>query len=103
MNNTSPEVDRYIDDAPPFARDIIERLRRAAHAADESVTESLRWGHPSFDYGGKILVHAAAFQQHVSWSIRNGKRIRAVDVDALGSEAELTERFRDAIVNRTKS
>jgi len=66
MKNTSPDVDRYIEKAAPFAQPILERIRKAFHAAHPDVTEVMKWGHPFFEYKG-VLGNMAAFQQHVGW------------------------------------
>ena len=66
MKNTSPDVDRYIEKAAPFAQPILERLRKAFHAAHPDVTEAMKWGHPFFEYKG-VLGNMAAFKQHVGW------------------------------------
>lgn len=66
MKNTSPDVDRYIEKAAPFARPILERIRKAFHAAHPDVSEAMKWGHPFFEYKG-VLGNMAAFKQHVGW------------------------------------
>jgi len=66
MNNTSPDVDRYIAKAPPFAQPILERIRKAFHKANPDITEVLKWSVPHFEYKG-VLAGMAAFKQHVRW------------------------------------
>lgn len=66
MKNRIAEVDRYIANAAPFARPILERLRDAYHAAHPDVTETIKWGVPFFEYKG-VLGNMAAFKQHVGW------------------------------------
>lgn len=56
-------VDAYIERALPFARPILHRLRAIVHRACPSVTETLKWGMPAFDYKGP-LAGMAAFKQH---------------------------------------
>jgi uncharacterized protein YdeI (YjbR/CyaY-like superfamily) len=58
--------DAYIQKAAPFAQPILTRLRGLVHAACPDVVETLKWGHPSFDYKG-ILAGMAAFKQHVAF------------------------------------
>lgn len=72
MKNTSPEVDRYIASAAPFARPILERIRRAFHAAHPDVTETMKWSFPHFEYRG-LLGSMSAFKAHVSWGFWKGK------------------------------
>lgn len=66
MTNTSPDVDRYIEKAAPFARPILERIRKAFHKAHPEVQETMKWGVPHFEYKG-VLGSMAAFKQHVGW------------------------------------
>ncbi|HVG23639.1 MAG TPA: YdeI/OmpD-associated family protein [Thermoanaerobaculia bacterium] len=70
--HTSPEVDRYIEAAAPFARPILERIRAAFHKAHPDVTESMKWSFPHFEYKG-ILGSMAAFKEHVSWGFWKGR------------------------------
>lgn len=72
MKNTLPEVDRYIENAAPFARPILERIRRAFHAAHPEVRETIKWSFPHFEYKG-LLGSMAAFKQHVSWGFWKGR------------------------------
>jgi uncharacterized protein YdeI (YjbR/CyaY-like superfamily) len=72
MKNTSPEVDRYIADAAPFARPILERIRAAFHKAHPEVTETMKWSFPHFEYKG-LLGSMAAFKEHVSWGFWKGQ------------------------------
>jgi uncharacterized protein YdeI (YjbR/CyaY-like superfamily) len=72
MKNTSPEVDRYIAAAAPFARPILERIRSAFHKAHPDVTETMKWSFPHFEYKG-LLGSMAAFKQHVSWGFWKGR------------------------------
>ena len=74
MKNTSPEVDRYIENAAPFAQPILKRIRKAFHAAHPDVSETMKWSFPHFEYKG-ILGSMAAFKAHVSWGFWKGKLI----------------------------
>jgi uncharacterized protein YdeI (YjbR/CyaY-like superfamily) len=66
MPNTARAVDQYIAKAQPFARPILERIRKAFHKAHPDVEETIKWGVPFFDYKGP-LGNMAAFKQHVGW------------------------------------
>ena len=72
MKNTSPDVDRYIAKAAPFAQPILERIRAAFHKAHPDVTETMKWSFPHFEYKG-ILGSMAAFKEHVSWGFWKGR------------------------------
>lgn len=62
-----PRIDAYIAKAAPFARPILTRLRQLVHAACPEVEETIKWGHPSFIYRGKILCGMAAFKAHLGF------------------------------------
>jgi uncharacterized protein YdeI (YjbR/CyaY-like superfamily) len=63
MATRDPRVDAYIAKAPPFARPILTRFRKAVHAGCPDVTETLKWSVPHFDYKG-VLGGMAAFKEH---------------------------------------
>ena len=114
MKNTSPEVDRYIAAAAPFARPILERIRSAFHKAHPEVTETMKWSFPHFEYKG-LLGSMAAFKQHVSWGFWKGRLMadplgiippagetsmggaRIADVKELPSEKNMVAYVREAI------
>jgi uncharacterized protein YdeI (YjbR/CyaY-like superfamily) len=66
MPKTSPAVDRYIENAPPFAQPILTRIRKAFHKGCPDLEETMKWSVPFFDYKGP-LGNMAAFKQHVRW------------------------------------
>ena len=68
MPDFNPQVDAYIARAQPFARPILQKLRRLFHKACPQIEEKLKWGVPSFEYKG-MIGGFAAFKQHVSWGM----------------------------------
>lgn len=63
MPTYDPRFDEYIENAQPFARPILKRLRKVVHAAVPDVQENWKWSNPAFDYKG-IFCSMAAFKQH---------------------------------------
>lgn len=61
-----PRVDAYIAKSAEFARPILTRLRKLVHEGCPEVTETLKWGMPSFEYKG-ILCGMAAFKAHCAF------------------------------------
>jgi uncharacterized protein YdeI (YjbR/CyaY-like superfamily) len=104
MKNASPEVDRYIENAKPYAKPILERIRRAFHKGHPDVTEVLKWGAPHFEYKG-VLGGMAAFKEYVRWGFWKAKLMdggemmgkQVFTVDDLPSEKELVEQVRRAV------
>jgi uncharacterized protein YdeI (YjbR/CyaY-like superfamily) len=66
MEKKNPEVDAYIENAAPFARPILNHLRRLVHAANPAITETIKWGFPHFEYKG-LVCNMAAFKQHCTF------------------------------------
>lgn len=56
-------IDAYIANAQPFAQPILKKLRGLIHKGNPGVTETIKWGMPSFDYKGPFCSFAA-FKQH---------------------------------------
>lgn len=113
MKNTSPDVDRYIENAAPFAQPILKKIRKAFHAAHPDVTEVMKWSVPHFEYKG-VLGSMAAFKAHVGWGFWKSKLMsdpeglfnpesrsmggaRAESVKDLPSDAVLVDYVREAI------
>lgn len=61
-----PRVDAYIDKAKPFAKPILNKLRSLIHQACPEVTETIKWGMPSFEYKGP-LCGMASFKEHAAF------------------------------------
>lgn len=66
MKNRNPEVDARIARAAPFARPILERLRRLFHQACPDIEEKIKWGFASFEYKG-MVGGVAAFKKHATF------------------------------------
>ncbi|MFY7965514.1 MAG: YdeI/OmpD-associated family protein [Chitinophagaceae bacterium] len=63
---TNPLVDKYIQNAQPFAQPIIQHLRKLVHQACPTVEENIKWGMPSFEYKG-LMCGFAAFKNHCTF------------------------------------
>lgn len=64
MAATDPRIDTYIAKSAPFARPILEHLRKLVHKAWPAAGETIKWGFPHFEYNGAILCSMAAFKEH---------------------------------------
>lgn len=56
-------IDAYIAKAQPFAQPILKKMRELIHQACPDVTETIKWGMPSFEYKGPMFG-MASFKQH---------------------------------------
>ncbi len=63
MGKKDKRVDTYIANARPFAKPILNHLRQLVHKACPEVTETIKWGMPSFEYKG-VFCGMASFKQH---------------------------------------
>lgn len=70
-----PRVDAYIAKAAPFARPILEHIRKRVHAAAPEAEETLKWAAPAFTLDGKILLIMAAFKAHAALNFWRGQEI----------------------------
>jgi uncharacterized protein YdeI (YjbR/CyaY-like superfamily) len=76
MSAKSKEIDKYIKDAKPFARPILNQLRKIIHQECPLAEEKIKWGFPAFLYNGSILCHMAAFNQHCSFGFWLGDQMK---------------------------
>ncbi len=87
MSSHDSRIDAYIAKSAGFAQPILQRLRKAVHAACPSVEETIKWGMPHFMYDGRILCGMAAFKQHCTFGFWDGAAVvsRPADEQAMGS------------------
>lgn len=65
-------VDEYIQKSAPFAKPVLNHIRKIVHRACPDAVETIKWSFPNFDYNGGILCHMAAFKEHCSFGFRLG-------------------------------
>ncbi len=61
---TDPRFTAYLENAPVFARPILEHIRGLVQDVCPTVQETLKWSQPAFVYRGKILCIVGAFKAH---------------------------------------
>ena len=86
-----PRVDDYIAQAAPFAREPLEHVRTAMHAALPDVTEAIKWSHPFFLLDGRPFANMAAFKAHCSLGFWRGGR--AIAEEAAGQREPAMGQF----------
>jgi uncharacterized protein YdeI (YjbR/CyaY-like superfamily) len=74
MGTRDPRVDAYIARQAEFARPVLTHFRTLVHEADPEVTETLKWGHPTFMHDG-IVCGMAAFKEHCAFHFWKGSMI----------------------------
>jgi uncharacterized protein YdeI (YjbR/CyaY-like superfamily) len=70
-----PRIDAYIARAQPFARPILEHVRERVHAVVPDVEEAMKWSHPTYCKGGKIILGTAAFKEHAVVNFWRGQEL----------------------------
>lgn len=87
-----PRIDAYIAKAVPFARPILEHVRKRVHAAAPEAEETLKWGAPAFTVDGKILLVMAAFKAHAAVNFWRGQELGdcGAKAGAMGQFGKLT-------------
>jgi hypothetical protein len=67
----SENIDRLIEGAPPWQRDLMGKLRAAINASDESLTEDWKWGTAVWVSRGNVCA-LAPFKDHVKVNFLKG-------------------------------
>ena len=81
-----PRIDAYIAKAQPFARPILEHVRKRAHLAVPEIEETIKWGMPACTVGGKLVLITAAFKARAALNFWRGRELesRHSSVGAMG-------------------
>jgi uncharacterized protein YdeI (YjbR/CyaY-like superfamily) len=105
-----PRIDAYIAKAQPFARPILEKVRKRVHATLPNVEEAMKWSMPAYTIEGKIILITAAFKAHTALNFWRGQELESThasvgamgqfgkikSLDELPADAELDRLIGDA-------
>ena len=72
MASKDKRIDEYVSRSQDFAKPILKYLRNVVHKACPDVQETIKWGCPHFEYGGKILCSMASFKEHCAFGFMLG-------------------------------
>lgn len=101
MPTTDQRIDAYIAQAAGFAQPILAHARAVVHEACPQVEETVKWGMPTFQYGGRILCSMAAFKQHASFGFwQRAQVMETGERTGMGSFGKMTT-VRDFPARRT--
>ncbi|MEO5571653.1 MAG: YdeI/OmpD-associated family protein [Bacteroidia bacterium] len=78
MATKDKRIDAYIAKAQPFAQPVMKKLRELVHKACPEVTETIKWGMPSFEYKGPMFGFAA-FKAHCVGGFWKSKLLKEKD------------------------
>ncbi len=73
--NTSPEVDAWLAAYDNPQKDLVAAVRLAVLAADDRVTECIKWQAPTFVYKGNIASFFPKAKKHASLMFHRGAHI----------------------------
>jgi uncharacterized protein YdhG (YjbR/CyaY superfamily) len=65
--STAASIDDYIAEFPPETQKVLEELRALIRQAAPGATETISYAIPTFDLGGKHLVHFAGYAKHIGF------------------------------------
>jgi uncharacterized protein YdhG (YjbR/CyaY superfamily) len=65
--STAGSIDEYIEGFPPATQEVLQELRALIRAAAPGATETISYAIPTFDLGGRHLVHFAGFAKHIGF------------------------------------
>lgn len=94
MADFDKRIDDYIEKSDEFAKPILQHLRILIHEANANVTETIKWGFPSFDYKGP-LCSMASFKKHCVFGFWKAKLLH----DPEGYLSERSNQGGDAMGN----
>jgi uncharacterized protein YdhG (YjbR/CyaY superfamily) len=63
--STARTTDEYIAEFPRETQEVLEELRALIRASAPAATETISYAIPTFDLGGRHLVHFAGYERHV--------------------------------------
>jgi len=75
MEQYDPRIDAYIGKKPAFAQPILKHVRELMHTTSPLITETIKWGHPFFEYKG-TLANLAAFKEHCAFGFWNASLLK---------------------------
>jgi uncharacterized protein YdeI (YjbR/CyaY-like superfamily) len=75
MAKRDPRVDAYIKQAQPFARPILNHIRKIVHAAVPGVEETIKWSAPAFEYKGPFCG-VNAFKHYAVFGFWKGELLK---------------------------
>ncbi len=79
-------VDEYLESLPPEQRTALETLRRQITEVDPGIVEVISYGIPFFKYKGKYIGGVAAYKNHCSFALWEGKWQRLVSAKVVSTE-----------------
>jgi len=91
MAKRDTRVTEYINSRVAFARPILRQLRKAIHELRPGLTETIKWGMPTFTFNDRIVCGMAGFKAHCALWFWNGKTVVGKKpAEAMGNFGRIT-------------
>ena len=65
--STAGSIDQYIAGFPPATQVVLQELRALIRTSAPGATETISYAIPTFDLGGRHLVHFAGYAKHIGF------------------------------------
>jgi uncharacterized protein YdhG (YjbR/CyaY superfamily) len=65
--STAASIDEYIAGFPSATQEVLQELRALIRASAPDATETISYAIPTFDLGGRHLVHFAGYEKHIGF------------------------------------
>jgi uncharacterized protein YdhG (YjbR/CyaY superfamily) len=65
--STATTIDEYIAEFPAETQAVLQEMRALVRASAPAATETISYAIPTFDLGGRHLVHFAGYERHVGF------------------------------------
>jgi uncharacterized protein YdeI (YjbR/CyaY-like superfamily) len=88
-------IDAYIKKSVPFAKPILNHLRKLIHTTNPDIEETMKWGFPHFDFNGSTVCSMASFKQHCAFGfwkaaiMKDPDKILAGEKTAMGNLGQI--------------
>lgn len=64
---SAKDIDQFIKDSPVETQPLLQQVRQAIHEAVPEATEVISYGIPTFQLGGKNMVHFGPAKHHIGF------------------------------------
>ena len=91
MRMAAKTIDDYISAASDRARPVLKKIRAIVRKAAPDATEAISYGIPTFKLDGRVLVHFAAFKNHIGLypPVKGDARIEKATAQYAGEKGNL--------------
>ncbi len=82
--NFIDDFDKLVKTLDPEGRELNQRLRKVVKSAIPNVSESVKWGAPTFSVNGKIIANIMNYRDHVNLGFFKGAKLHSKLLEGTG-------------------